>query len=97
MLLLREHLPTDSPDPAVIEKAQQLSCLLLSVNGDFTDIVKYPPRNYRGIVSLQVRNHPEVLPQIVASLTRYLYDHPDMSHYRGKLFLFEAHRVRVRA
>jgi len=93
---LREHLATDSLDPAVIEKAHQLNCLLLSVNGDFADIVKYPPKDYRGIISLQVRNHPEVLPQIVAKLTAYVSAHPEMSHYQGKLFLFEAHRVRVR-
>jgi len=72
VLRLREHLATDSLDPAVIEKAHQLNCLLLSVNGDFADIVKYPPKDYRGIISLQVRNHPEVLPQIVAKLTAYL-------------------------
>ena len=96
VLRLREHLATDSLDPAVIEKAHQLNCLLLSVNGDFADIVKYPPRDYRGIISLQVRNHPEVLPQIVAKLTAYVSAHPEMSHYQGKLFLFEAHRVRVR-
>jgi predicted nuclease of predicted toxin-antitoxin system len=96
VLRLREHLATDALDPAVIEKAQQLNCLLLSVNGDFADIVKYPPKNYRGIISLQVRNHPEVLPLIVASLTAYVDAHSEMSHYQGKLFLFEAHRVRVR-
>jgi hypothetical protein len=60
------------------------------------DIVRYPPKNYRGIISLQVRNHPEVLPQIVARLTAYVETHSEMSHYQGKLFLFEPHRVRVR-
>ncbi len=97
VLRLRDHLATDSLDPAVIDKAQHLNCLLLSVNGDFADIVKYPPRDYRGIISLQLRNHPEVLPQIVVRLTAYVEAHSEMSHYQGKLFLFEAHRVRVRA
>ena len=96
VLRLREHLAIDSLDPAVIGKAQQLSCLLLSLDGDFADIVKFPPKDYRGIISLQVRNHPEVLPQIVARLTAYVDAHPEMSHNHGKLFLFEAHRVRVR-
>jgi len=48
---LREHLATDSldlVDPAVIEKAQQLNCLLVSLNGDFADIVKYLPRTIAG-------------------------------------------------
>jgi predicted nuclease of predicted toxin-antitoxin system len=56
---LRDHLPTDSPDPDVIAKAQDLDAILVSLNGDFADIVTYPPAAYRGIVSLQVRNHPE--------------------------------------
>jgi hypothetical protein len=59
--------------------------------------VKYPPRAYRGIISLQIRNHPEVLPLIVARLVAYLDTHRELSHYQGKLFLFEPHRVRVRS
>lgn len=84
MLRLREHLATDSKDPAVIEKAQQLDCLLLSVNGDFADIVKYPPRAYRGIISLQIRNHPEVLPL------------PGAESRSREAFSLEPHRARVR-
>ena len=96
VIRLREHLATDALDPAVIAAATELDCVLLSINGDFSDIVRYPPRDYRGIIGLQVRNHPEVLPLIAARLAAYLGAHTEMSHYRGKLFLFEAHRVRVR-
>jgi hypothetical protein len=94
--LLRDHLPTDANDLAVLQKTQSLQCLLLSVNGDFTDIVKYSPRRYRGIISLQMRNHPEILPLIVDRATAYFAAHPEMNHYAGKLVLFEAHRVRIR-
>lgn len=41
--LLREVLPIRSLDPAVIAKAQELGAMLLSLNGDFADIVTYPP------------------------------------------------------
>ena len=41
--LLREVLPIRSLDPAVIAKAQELGAVLLSLNGDFADIVAYPP------------------------------------------------------
>lgn len=44
VLRLRDHLPIDSADGVVIERAQQLDSLLLSLNGDFADIVIYPPR-----------------------------------------------------
>lgn len=43
ILLLRDHLPTDAPDPVVIEKTQELGALLLSLNGDFADIVSCAP------------------------------------------------------
>ena len=37
---LKDHLPVDSPDHRVISKAQELDAVLISLNGDFADIVK---------------------------------------------------------
>jgi predicted nuclease of predicted toxin-antitoxin system len=96
VLRLRNQMATDAPDPDVIEKAQMFDAVLLSLNGDFSDIVRYPPSKYGGIISMQVRNRPEVLAQIMDRLTRYLRDQSDREHYRGKLLLVEAHRIRVR-
>jgi len=80
----------------VISKAQELECVLISLNGDFSDIVTYPPQNYKGILALQVRNHPESIPQMMVRFKEYLSAHPNMDHYKGKLFLVEAHRIRIR-
>ena len=96
VLRLRNQMATDAPDPDVIEQAQMLDAVLLSLNGDFSDIVRYPPSQYGGIISMQVRNRPEVLAQIMERLTQYLRDQSDREHYRGKLLLVEAHRIRVR-
>ena len=93
---LREHIPTDSPDEAVISKAQELDSILISLNGDFADIVTYPPANYKGILALQVGNHPEIIPQLLERLRAYLSAHGDMEHYSGKLFVVEVHRIRSR-
>jgi len=93
---LRDHIPTDSADPAVISKAQELDSILLSLNSDFTDIVAYPPANYKGIIALQVGNHPEIIQQLIAMLKDYLSAYPEMNHYEGKLLLAEVHRIRVR-
>jgi predicted nuclease of predicted toxin-antitoxin system len=93
---LRDYLPQDAPDPRVIEQAQADDCILLSLNGDFADIVTYPPRLYRGILSLQLHNHPEILPDLTRCLTAYLDAHEDMGHYRGRLFIVEVHRIRMR-
>ena len=93
---LKDHIPQDSPDGIVILKARQLGAILLSLNGDFADIVTYPPSDYKGIIALQVRNHPEIIPQMMEKLSGYLFGHPHMKHYEGKLFLVEAHRIRIR-
>ena len=93
---LRDYLPTDSSDLDVISKAQELNSILVSLNGDFADIVLYPPTNYKGIMALQVRNHPEIIPQLMEVLKNYLSGHTDMVHYERKLLLVEVHRIRVR-
>jgi len=92
---LKDYIPTDSTDKEVILKAQELNSILISLNGDFADIVIYPPANYKGIVSLQVKNHPEITPHLMIRLKEYLSAHPDINHYKGKLFLVEVHRIRV--
>lgn len=97
VLPLREHLPIRSPDPLVIAKAQELDCLLLALNGDFSDIVAYPPASYSGILALQLHNHPEIIPQLIANLGRFIDSQTDREFFRGKLFLVEVHRIRVRS
>ncbi|MBI5756749.1 MAG: DUF5615 family PIN-like protein [Nitrospirae bacterium] len=96
VLRLRDYIPTDSADSDVILKAQELDSILISLNGDFSDIVTYPPANYKGIIALQVRNHPEIIPPLMTRLRDYLSAHPDMDYYKGKLLLAEVHRIRVR-
>lgn len=89
-------MAADSPDAAVIAKAQGIGAILLSLNGDFADIVTYPPANYQGIVTLQVRNHPETIPRLLTRLIAYLKAQNFMAHYRGKLLVVEVDRIRVR-
>ena len=96
VFILKEHIPRDSDDAIVISKAQELDAILVSLNGDFADIVTYPPSNYKGIIALQVRNHPELVPALVRRLMSYLSAHPEMQNYKGQLLLVEAHRTRIR-
>ena len=94
--LLRDTLPTDAEDPLVIAKAQELGAILLSLNGDFADIVAYPPASYGGIVAIQLKNHPEIIPSLMKQLLSFLSVNPDQAFYHGKLFIVEPHRIRVR-
>lgn len=97
VLRLSDHLPVESPDESVISTAQELDALLLSLDGDFADIVAYPPRRFKGIVAVQVLDHPEVVPKLMSRLRAYLSTFPPMEHYSGKLMVVEVHRIRVRA
>jgi predicted nuclease of predicted toxin-antitoxin system len=96
VFVLRDYIPRESPDIAVIAKAQELNAILVSLNGDFADIVTYPPSAYQGIISIQLRNHPEIIPQLMARLIEYLSLHNSGEHYRGKLLIIEVYRIRVR-
>ncbi|MFN3409136.1 MAG: DUF5615 family PIN-like protein [Limisphaerales bacterium] len=93
---LREVLPIRSPDGAVLAKAREMGAVLVSLNGDFADIVAYPPETHAGIIALQLHNHPEVIPGLMRHLMAHLATHPDPDHFRGRLFIVEAHRIRVR-
>jgi predicted nuclease of predicted toxin-antitoxin system len=94
--LLRNTLPIRSPDTAVIAKAQAMGAILLSLNGDFADIVDYPPSAYAGIVAIQLKNHPETIPPLMTRLANFLNENPDQIFYRGKLIIVEPHRIRIR-
>ncbi|MCC5624372.1 DUF5615 family PIN-like protein, partial [Nostoc sp. CHAB 5715] len=78
VLILRDYILIESPDEIVIAKAQELGAILVSLNGDFADIVTYPPANYLGIISIQLRNHPEIIPLLMQRLIDYLSNHSDM-------------------
>ena len=95
VLRLKGHIPIESPDSKVIATAQELDAILLSLNGDFTNILNYPPDRYKGIIAFQVKNHPEVIPHLIRRLLSYLALHPEMDFYKGKLILLEVHRIRI--
>ena len=96
VLLLRDHLPIDSKYPEVIAWAQRLTAVLITLNGDFADIINYPPRQFGGIIALQIKNHPESLPAIIMRLLTHLTERPHMAAYAGKLLLVESHRIRIK-
>ena len=96
VVLLREVLPIRAINPDVLGKAQQIDAVLLSLNGDFSDIVAYPPARSGGIVAVQLHNHPETIPSLMRHLISYLAANPSRDFCRGKLLLAEAHRMRLR-
>ncbi len=94
--LLGEEISIRSSDPDVIACAVRLKAILLSLNGDFSDIVTYPPAKYHGIVAIQLHNHPEAIPSLMDRLNRFLTSTPSQGFYVGKLLIVEPHRIRIR-
>lgn len=96
VLLLRDYLPTDAQDEQVLEESLRQQAIALSVDGHFSDLTRYNPSDYAGIIALQLHDHPEVLPGIMRRLCAFLADHPDTAFYHGRLILVEPHRIRIR-
>ena len=84
VLVLKDHLPTASPDEIVIDEAGRFEAVLISLNGDFADIVRFPPSNYHGIIGLQVKNRPRLIPHIMSRLLDFLASQ-ERSDLTGKL------------
>ena len=93
---LTDHLPADSADKLIIEKAKHLNAILLSLNGDFADIVAYPPSSFAGIICIQLKNRPSLIPQLMKGLRSYIEKNPGQKHYAGKLLVVDISRVRIR-
>ena len=47
VFILREYIPCDSDDNSVIDKAQELGAILISLNSDFANIISFPPLKRR--------------------------------------------------
>jgi len=45
---------------------------------------------------MQMHNHSEILPKLIARLTAYLKVYTTMDHYRGKLLVVKVDRIRIR-
>lgn len=95
VLILKDYIPIDL-NSLFITKVQELNAILISLNRDFADIVTYPPAAFKGIISLQLRNHPEIIPQLMQKLIDYLSIHSSIEHYQGKLLIVEVYRIRIR-
>ena len=92
----RDYLPTDAPDPTVISKAQELRCLLTSLNGDFANIIMFPPSEFMGIIALQLEDHPDILTDLMNRLNNYLIAHPEGQRYEGILLVVSVDAIRIR-
>lgn len=95
VLRLRKVIPEATKDSVVIQKAQELDAILISLNGDFSQIVDYPPSQFKGIISLKVRNRPSLIPDILVQLHNF-FKGKTQEDFKGLLLVVEAFGVRKR-
>ena len=96
VLILKDYLPQDAPDKSVIAAAQREEAILLSLNGDFSDIVAFPPSDYKGIIALQIKNRTQGIEPLLSRLISYMERNSEQDLYKGLLILVEAHRIRIK-
>lgn len=97
VVYLRDVLPVESADHLLLAKATEMNAVLISLNGDFSDITAYPPSSHRGIIAIQIKNHPEVIGLLMQQLLGYLRGLANRNELAGKLLIAEPHRIRIRS
>lgn len=95
VIRLRKTIPTDSVDAFVIKMATDLDAILLSLNGDFSNIVVFNPSLYKGVFAIQLKNSPAELPQIFAVIRKIILE-KTQADFEGKLVTISSSKARIR-
>ena len=95
VIRLRKVMQTDSSDILVIKMATEVNAILLSLNGDFSNIVLFDPSQYKGIFAIQLKNNPADLPTILNVMQKILSG-KIQKDFEGKLVSISSSKVRIR-
>jgi predicted nuclease of predicted toxin-antitoxin system len=81
-------------DKEIIDFAQKNKAVLFSGDWGFANILKFPPRNYYGIVILNFPN--EVSTSFIAQETKKAFIKLPLKNLKGYLIIIEPGRIRIR-
>jgi predicted nuclease of predicted toxin-antitoxin system len=84
-----------APDEQIAARACESGAALLTRDLDFSDVRRYPPDQYQGIVVLRLPD-TTVAQEIVRVLERFLMDPGFLGQLAGRLAVVEVNRVRFR-
>jgi predicted nuclease of predicted toxin-antitoxin system len=84
-----------APDAQIAERARQTEAALLTRDLDFSDVRRYPPEKYGGIVVLRLPDH-FIAAEIVVVLERFLAEPRFVESLPGRLAIVDENRVRFR-
>ena len=82
-------------DPVIAEHAKSAQLCLITRDGDFGNVLDYPPQDYFGIVVVQT---PEAAPRsvVLEMVERFLREPDVVENLPGRLAVVEPARIRVR-
>jgi predicted nuclease of predicted toxin-antitoxin system len=82
-------------DAVIAAHAKRHHLSLISRDGDFGNILDYPPADYHGIVVVQT---PEVAPKalVLGIIERFLRDALTLEHLTGRLAVVDLSHIRLR-
>jgi predicted nuclease of predicted toxin-antitoxin system len=87
------HISAAAADSDVIELAQRMDGVLLTVDLDFANVLAYPPADFGGIIVLRYKPQDELrLDQTLHQALTDLY----RDRFRGVLVIVGAGRYRIR-
>ncbi len=91
---LKELANTDARDPEVLNLARQHDLLLLTNDGDFGNVLLYPPAGHNGVIVLKI--HAAVEQSVHRVLLRLLQER-DREELRHTLAVVDSRKYRIRA
>jgi predicted nuclease of predicted toxin-antitoxin system len=93
VIRLKEVASPSSDDETVASLAFSINAVLLSNDKDFADIVKYPPKEHRGIIVLRITPQSE---EIVHSMLLDFLSHKTKEDILGLLIVIRGNKIRYR-
>lgn len=96
VLRVKDVLPVESPDSAVIAKAQEVGAILTIVEWRFCRHRYLPAGNVQRNSGVASAQSPRGASSFDGQTQRNLKAQPAVEHYRGKLFVVEVDRIRIR-
>jgi len=82
-----------SSDPEVAKKAKEAEAIILTFDSDFANILAYPPREYFGIVRIDI--DPPFIKTIKVRLNKLFAEFKRPQDLQGKLIILSPGKFRV--
>jgi predicted nuclease of predicted toxin-antitoxin system len=82
------------PDADVAAACRSEGRAILTFDVDFADTIRYPPADYAGIIVLRLARQDK--PHVVSVVTALVQHLTDETRLRGRLWIVEETRIRVR-